>query len=152
MNYWVIYLSISYLVMLEVTIELILHLNLLTDFFSSLLFLTIDHFFSWINYFSTIMNTDKEVWSNGYLRFGNIVWLLNCSDSVLRNIRFSTEFESWELSEISHRYWSNRCWYFQTKVICYFLKCISIWQMAEIQQVLVIISTVKVPCHNQNII
>jgi len=32
---------------------------------------------------------------------------LNSSDSVLRNIRFNTEFESSELSEISHGYWSN---------------------------------------------
>jgi len=63
-NYWVMHLSILHLVMLEVTIKLILHLNLLTDSFSSSLFLRIDHFFSWINSFSTIMNTNKEVWSN----------------------------------------------------------------------------------------
>jgi len=98
-NSWVMYLSILHLVTLEVTIKPILHLSLLTNSFSSSLFLTIDHFFSWINSFSTIMDTNKKVWSNGHLRFGDIVWLLNSSDSVLRNIRFSTEFESWELSE-----------------------------------------------------
>ena len=45
------------------------------------------------------MTTDKRVKSNRLWRFGNIVWLLNFSDPVLRNIRSSTEFKSWELFE-----------------------------------------------------
>jgi len=45
------------------------------------------------------MDTDKRAWSDGLQRFGDIVWLLNSSDSILRNIRSSTEFKFWELSK-----------------------------------------------------
>ena len=44
-----------------------------------------------------IMETNNEAWSNRLWRSGKISCLSNSSDSAWRNIRSSTEFESWAL-------------------------------------------------------
>ena len=70
----------------------------LMNSFSLSLFLMIDLFFSWINSSSTMIDTNERAWSNRFWRSSKIMWLLNFSYLVLRNIRSSTEFKPWELS------------------------------------------------------
>jgi len=45
------------------------------------------------------MDTDRDIWSNGLQRSGEIKLLLNFSNPILRNIKSNTEFESWEVSK-----------------------------------------------------
>ena len=93
-NSWVTCSSCLQLIILVVSIDSNLHMSSLTNSFSLLLFLTMDYFFSWINSFSTIMDTNRGIWSDRLWRFRRIKWLLNFSDLILRNIGSSTEFKS----------------------------------------------------------
>lgn len=71
-NSYIVYSISLQLKMLVITIKPNLHLSFLTNSFSSLLFLTIDYFFSWINFSSTIMDTNRGTWSKEYWRLGKI--------------------------------------------------------------------------------
>jgi len=102
-NSLITYSSILQLMILVIAIEHNLFLSLLTNYFSLSLFLIINCFFSWINSSSRIIDTNKGAWSDRLWRSGEIMWLLNSSDPIQRNIRFSTEFKSWKLSA----YWVN---------------------------------------------
>ena len=45
------------------------------------------------------MDTNRGVWSDKLQKSREIKWLLNSSNTVLRNIRSNTKFKSWELSK-----------------------------------------------------
>lgn len=62
-NSWVTSSSFLWLRILVILIQLVLFLNLLMNFFSSLLFSTIVSFFFWINSFLITIWTDDGAWS-----------------------------------------------------------------------------------------
>jgi len=94
MNSWVILSSVSQIVMLDISTKSSLHLKSLIN---SFLFLISYCFFSWINYSSRVIDIDKEAWSDRLQISDDMIWLLNSSDPILRNIRSRTEFDDWEL-------------------------------------------------------
>ena len=79
-NSWVTFSSISQLVMLDISTEPSLYLSLLTNSFYLLLFLISHYFFSWINSFFRVIDTDKEAWSDRLQKSGNMMLLLNSSN------------------------------------------------------------------------
>jgi len=94
----------SKVVLFEIFVVSILPIELMKStmkFSSSLLFLMIVQYLSWINFSIMEILTTREVWSDKYLSSGRMIWLSSLIEFGCRKHRLITEFELLLLSE----YW-----------------------------------------------
>ena len=98
-NSWIICSRTLLLQMHEIFIPLIFSISLLTNLFSSLLFLISMHLLVRIYSSKIKILTVRRAWSDVSFRSEWMIWLLYSNNSGLRNIRSITEFEFYWLSE-----------------------------------------------------
>jgi len=75
-----------------------LFLSLLMKLFSSLLFLIMVHYLSWMNSLLMIISTVREAWLEEPHKLDRIIYVSNSSELTQRNIKSITKLYSLELS------------------------------------------------------